>query len=128
SDLDRKYIVVMGLPFDRQHLEKYADLFAVAIAIALPWSTTVTAVFIVLWIGSLLGSLNFAERSHERWMLAGLLPVALWALGFIGVLWATVPLSERLAGVNSFHKLLAIPFLALQFRDSNRGIWVLIGF
>jgi O-antigen ligase len=118
----------MGRLFDRQSLGKFADWFAVAIAIALPWSTTATAVFIVLWIVTLIGSSNIAEQSHERWMPAGVLPVALWALGFIGVLWATVPLSERLAGLNSFHKLLAIPFLALQFRDSNRGMWVLIGF
>src|SRR5712692_9617376 len=114
--------------FDRPSLGKYADWFAVAIAIALPWSTTATAVFIVLWLVSLIGSWNIAERSREPWMLAGRLPVALWALGAVGMLWATVPLAERLAGLNSFHKLLAIPFLAVQFRDSHRGMWVLIGF
>jgi O-antigen ligase len=118
----------MELWFDRQSLGKYADWFAVAIAIALPWSTTATAVFIVLWLVSLIGSWNMAERSRERWMLAGRLPVALWALGVVGMLWATVPLGERLAGLNSFHKLLAIPCLAVQFRDSHRGMWVLIGF
>jgi len=123
----RVYNVVTGL-FDRQALGGYADWFAVAIAIALPWSTTATAVFIVLWLVTLLSSWNIAERCRERWMLAGGLPVLLWGLGFVGMLWATVPLIDRLAGLNSFHKLLAVPLFALQFRDSQRGMWVLIGF
>jgi O-antigen ligase len=114
--------------FDRQSLGTYADWFAVAVAVALPWSTTFTAVFIVLWLVTLIGSWNIAERRRERWMLAGGLPVALWALGVVGMLWATVPLVDRFAGLNSFHKLLAIPFFAIQFRDSHRGMWVLIGF
>jgi O-antigen ligase len=37
-------------------------------------------------------------------------------------------LAERFAGLSSFHKLLAIPLFAVQFRVSDRGIWVLIGF
>jgi O-antigen ligase len=112
----------------RRQLGTCADWFAVAIAIALPWSTTAIAVFVVLWFFALLGSWNIGERVHERWMLAGLLPVAVWVVGLLGLLWASVPLAERLAGLNSFHKLLAIPFLAVQFRDSHRGLWVLIGF
>jgi O-antigen ligase len=114
--------------FDRQSLGSYADWFAVAVAIALPWSTTFTAVFIVLWLVTLFGSWNIGERYREHWILAGRLPVALWALGVVGMLWASVPLVERFAGLNSFHKLLAIPCFAVQFRDSHRGMWVLIGF
>src|SRR6266446_6805379 len=95
--------------FDRQSLGRYADWFAVAVAIALPWSTTFTAVFIVLWLVTLIGSWNIAERCREHWTLAGGLPVALWALGVVGMLWATVPLADRFAGLSSFHKLLAIP-------------------
>src|SRR5271166_1562978 len=112
TTLGRVHIVMTRL-FDRQSLGRYADWFAVAIAMALPWSTTCTAVFIVLWLVALIGSWNIVERRRERWMLAGRLPV---------------PLADRFAGLNSFHKLLAIPFFALQFRDSHRGIWVLIGF
>ena len=114
--------------FERQALGRYADLFAVAIAVALPWSTSATAVFIVLWLVTLISSWNIAERCRERWMLAGALPVLLWVIGVIGMLWATVPLIDRLDGLASFHKFLAIPLLAIQFRDSHRGAWVLIGF
>jgi O-antigen ligase len=120
--------VVTTLLFDRQRLGKYADWLAIVVAVALPWSTTSTQVAVLLWLVTLGASWNIAERFRERWMLAGALPVVLWTLGAVGMLWASVPLAERLGGLNSFHKLLAIPFLAVQFRDSARGIWVLIGF
>jgi O-antigen ligase len=113
---------------DRPRLGIYADWFAVAIAIVLPWSTTFTYVFIVLWLIALVASWNVAERCREHWMLIGGLPIVLWVLGVFGMLWATVPLADRFAGLNSFHKLLAIPFFAIQFRESRRGMWVLIAF
>jgi O-antigen ligase len=115
--------------FSRQHLGRYAEYFAVAAAAALPWSTSLTGLFIALWFVALVGSWDITERlRHERWMAAGSLPVALWLLAVVGMLWAHAPLAERIDGLSSFHKLLAIPFLAIQFRDTGRGMWVLIGF
>ena len=102
--------------FDRPLLGRYADWFAVAAAIALPWSTTATALCILFWLVALVGSWDITKRLREPWMPAGALPAALWALGVAGMLWAAVPLPERLGGLSSFHKLLAIPFLCVQFR------------
>ncbi len=118
----------MNKLFSRHILARCADYFAVAVAIALPWSTTGTAVFVVFWLVTLVGSWNVVERCRERWIPAGYLPVLFWALGVAGMLWATVPLAERFAGLSAFYKLLAIPFFAIQFRDSPRGMWVLIAF
>jgi O-antigen ligase len=113
----------------REGLGRCADWFAVAVAVALPWSTTLTYLFIALWVVTLIGSWSIAERLREPWVLmAGVLPVALWALAAAGMLWADVSLAERIDGLNSFHKLLAIPLLAIQFRESGRGMWVLVGF
>src|SRR5262249_27004773 len=56
------------------------------------------------------------------------LPVLLWLLALIGMLWAHVPWSERYAGLEGFHKLLVIPLLFAQFRRSERGIYVVYGF
>jgi O-antigen ligase len=44
------------------------------------------------------------------------------------MLWADVSWHDRLAGLGSFHRLLAIPLLLAQFRRSRNGIWVVCGF
>ena len=112
----------------RRRLGTFADWLAIASAVALPWSTTVTAVLIATWFVTLLGSWNIPERCGEQWTAAAALPLVLWGFGILGVLWAGVPWAERLASLNSFQKLFIVPFLALQFRDSHRGMCVLIGF
>jgi hypothetical protein len=55
DDSTRRTIVMTRL-LDRPRLGIYADWFAVAIAIVLPWSTTFTYVFIVLWLIALVAS------------------------------------------------------------------------
>jgi len=112
----------------RQRLGAFADWLAIASAVAFPWSTTVTAVLIATWFVTLLGSWNIPERCGEQWTAAAALPLVLWGFGILGVLWAGVPWADRLASLNSFQKLFMVPFLALQFRDSHRGMCVLIGF
>ena len=87
-----------------------------------------TAVLIATWFVTLLGSWNIPERCGEQWTAAAALPLVLWGFGILGVLWAGVPWADRLASLNSFQKLFMVPFLALQFRDSHRGMCVLIGF
>jgi hypothetical protein len=89
---------------DRQNLARWVDWFAVAVALVLPWSTTFTAVFIVLWFFSVLGSWNIAERLREPWLAAGYLPALLWLIAGLGMLWASVPWGERFAVFSAFHK------------------------
>jgi O-antigen ligase len=60
--------------------------------------------------------------------LAGGLPVLLWLLGLVGMLWADIPWAERFAGLGGFNKLLLIPLVLAQFRRSGRGHFVLYGF
>ena len=76
----------------------------------------------------LLASLDITLVCREIATLAGGLPVALWLLAAIGMLWADVGWLDRLAGLSGFHRLLAIPLLLAQFRRSERGVWVLNGF
>jgi O-antigen ligase len=61
-------------------------------------------------------------------MPAGTLPLILAGLGAAGMLWADVSWAERLGGISSYTKLLALPLLLLQFSRSGRGRQVLIGF
>ncbi len=114
--------------FDRSFLVKLADWAAVAVAVALPWSTSAVGIAIAVWLMVLLPTLDSASLRRELATAAGGLPVVLWCLGVIGMLWADVSWHDRFAGLESFHRLLAIPLLLAQFRHSENGIWVIRGF
>jgi O-antigen ligase len=114
--------------FDRTRLVPLADWLAVAVAVALPWSTTAVGIAIAAWLIAVLPTLDPAAARRELGTAAGGLPVLLWCLGVLGMLWADVSWQERIAGLNSFHRLLAIPLLLAQFRRSRNGLWVVCGF
>jgi O-antigen ligase len=105
-----------------------ADWFAIGVAASLPWSTSATGILIVLWLVSLLPTLELATLRQEFLTPAGGLPVLLWLLAAAGMAWADVAWADRVAGLGGFHKLLAIPFLLAHFRRSDRGAWVLMAF
>jgi O-antigen ligase len=114
--------------FSRGGLRQTADWFALAVAVTLPWSTTATAIFIVLWLIAAISTMEVGALRRELASAAGLLPVVLWVLAAIGMLWADVTWAERLGGLGKFHRLLLIPLLLAHFRTSARGIWVVYGF
>jgi O-antigen ligase len=114
--------------FDRRTLEPLADWLAVAVAISLPWSTSATGILVALWLLAVLPTLDVAAVRRELVTAAGGLPVLLWALAGIGLFWADVSWSERLAGFAPFNRFLVIPLLLAQFRRSERGMWVFVGF
>jgi hypothetical protein len=114
--------------FDRSFFVRLADWAAVAVAVALPWSTSAVGIAIAVWLVLLLPTLSAASVKRELATAAGGLPVVLWCLGVIGMLWADVSWHDRFAGLDSFHRLLAIPLLLAQFRNSENGIWVILGF
>jgi O-antigen ligase len=109
-------------------LGQIADGLAAAVAVSLPWSTSATSILIVLWIIAVVPTLDVASVRREVMSPAGGLPVLLWALGAVGMLWADVSWSERIAGLSGFHKLLVIPLLLAQFRRSPHANWVILGF
>jgi O-antigen ligase len=109
-------------------LMRLADGLVVLIAIALPWSTSATAICIVAWLVAVLPTLDLASVRRELESAAGGLPVLLWCLGVIGMLWADVGWTERFQGLDSFHRLLVIPLLLAQFRRTEHGIPVIFGF
>src|SRR5262249_45206505 len=114
--------------FDRSFFVRLADWAAVAVAVALPWSTSAVGIAITVWLVVFLPTLSAASVKRELATAAGGLPVVLWCLGVIGMLWADVSWHDRFAGLASFHRLLAIPLLLAQFRHSENGIWVILGF
>jgi O-antigen ligase len=113
---------------DRQSFLGLADCFAVGVAVSLPWSTSATSILVALWVLALLATLDVSALRREFISPAGGLPVLLWLLAVAGMLWAAVPWGERFGGLDSFHRLLAVPLLLAQFRNSGRGMLVLLGF
>jgi O-antigen ligase len=110
---------------DRDKWARIADWLAILVAVELPWSTTYAALFLALWALATLAAREFKDQAPTP---AATLPVALWMLAVIGMLWADAPPAERFNGLSSLFKLLAIPALFAQFRRSERGPWVLIAF
>jgi O-antigen ligase len=113
---------------DRDRLAGIADWLVVAVAASLPWSTSATAILIVLWLMALVPTLDVAMVKREVRTAAGGLPLLLFALAALGMLWADVAWEERLTGLVAFHKLLLIPLLLAQFRRSRSGNRVIFGF
>jgi O-antigen ligase len=112
------------LNFDRTRLAQIADGLVMAVAASLPWSTSASAILIVLWLLTLIPTLDWNDVRRKLATPAGGLPVLLVLLGALGMLWADVGLFERWKGLDSFLKLLVIPLLLVQFRHSERGLWV----
>ncbi|MBZ0147320.1 MAG: O-antigen ligase family protein, partial [Pseudorhodoplanes sp.] len=112
----------------RESLMRIADWLVVGIAVALPWSTSATIIGVALWALAVIPTIEPQDLKREMSRPAALLPVALFALAVIGMLWSPVILKERIGGLDSFLKILTIPLLFIQFRRSERGHWVLGGF
>ena len=113
---------------DLRMLAQLADWLAVGVAVSLPWSTSATGILIAAWLIAVLPTLDMASVRRELATAAGGLPVLLWVLAAVGMLWADVTWAERIGGLGKFHRLLVIPLLLAQFRRSEHGIWVIYGF
>src|SRR5437660_2788304 len=120
--------IVMNENARAPRLVQIADGLATAVAVSLPWSTSATSILIALWLIALVPTLDASSVRREVLSAAGGLPLLLWALGAIGMLWADVSWSDRIAGLSGFHKLLFIPLLLAQFRRSGQARWAIIGF
>ncbi len=120
--------LAIGHTVDRARLGTIADGLLIALAVSLPWSTSATSILSVLWLLALIPALDWSDVRRELVTPAGGLPVLLFLLGALGMLWADVSLLERWKGLDSFLKLLVIPLLFVQFRHSDRGWWVMGGY
>ena len=105
-----------------------ADVLIAAAAVSLPWSTQATSILIVLWLIALLPALDAVTVRRELMSAAGGLPVLLWVLGALGMLWADVSWSERVEGLSGFQQGTHNSALAGAIPALRAWQWVLIGF
>lgn len=105
-----------------------SDVFAILIAASLPWSTTLVAVFAVAFLVSIVPYLDTKAllQSLRRPICA--LPIALFVVAVLGMLWSDASWRERLHAVGPTAKLLMIPLLLYHFERSARALKVLMGF
>src|SRR5262245_3614441 len=120
--------MAIGGLLDRERLARAADWLAVAVAASLPWSTSASGILIALWLLALLPTLNLQALRNTLVMPAAAFPVALVVLGLIGMTWGDVDIAERINPIKAILRLLTIPLLFIQFRNSARGIWVVGAF
>lgn len=108
---------------------KAADIAVVLIAISLPWSTSLVAIFAVAWLLLLIPTIEWTDFLESMKRPACATPLLLFALAVVGTLWAMdISWSDRLRGINPVAKLLAIPVLIYHFERSGRGLWVMLAF
>jgi O-antigen ligase len=104
------------------------DVFVILVALSLPWSTTLVAIFAAALLVSMCPFLDVRAflQSLRRPICA--LPVALFCLAAVGTLWSDAPWSTRLYAVGPIAKLLMLPVLLYHFERSARGMQVFIAF
>ena len=108
---------------------KAADVAVVLMAASLPWSTSLVAIFAVIWLLLLVPTAELRDFAETLKRPACFLPVVLFALAVVGTLWSTdIPWAARLHAVNPVAKLIAIPILIRHFEKSGRGLWVALAF
>jgi O-antigen ligase len=105
-----------------------ADIFVILIAVSLPWSTTLVAIFAAASIVSMARFLDVKAflQSLKRPICA--LPIALFALAVAGTLWSDAPWATRLYAIGPTTKLLMLPLLFYHFERSARGVQVFVAF
>jgi O-antigen ligase len=107
---------------------RFAGYAAVAIAAALPWSTSVTAAFIAIWFVAYIPQFNMKVILGEIFSWRGGLPLLLCGFAILGVFWSEASWHDTFIGLRQFQKVLFIPLTIAYFRHSEYGVPVIIAF
>jgi hypothetical protein len=122
-----RVVLLISNVLNRKRVAQVADWAAIGVAVSLPWSTSATSILVVVWLITLLSTLDITAVRREVETAAGGLPVLLWVLAAVGMLWADVSWADRIHGFGGFHRLLVVPLLLAQFRRSEHGERILYG-
>jgi len=105
-----------------------ADVFVILIAVSLPWSTSLVAIFAAALLVAMCPFLDVRAFLQSLRRPVCVLPIALFALAVVGTLWSDAPWGARLYAIGPTAKLLALPVLFYHFERSARGVQVLTAF
>jgi O-antigen ligase len=113
---------------DRALWTTIADIFAILAALALPWSTSLVAIFVPCWLGAVAWVMDWRVYGRLLKQPICYLPFALAGLAIVGTLWSDATWGARLHAVGPTLKLLVLPGLFYHFERSSRGMWVFVAF
>ena len=105
-----------------------ADIFAVLIALSLPWSTSLTGIFAAAWLVTVAPTLDIRLFLESLRRPICVFPIALFGLALLGTLWSDAAWGVRLHAVGPAAKLLVLPVLFYHYQRSTRGMWVFAAF
>lgn len=104
------------------------DVFAILLALSLPWSTSLVAIFAVAMLVSMAPFLDVRAFLQSLKRPICVLPIAMFALAVVGTLWSDAPWGTQLNAIGQVAKLLVMPVLFYHFERSRRGIQVCLAF
>jgi O-antigen ligase len=104
------------------------DIFLILVALSLPWSTSLVAIFAVAALVSMAPFFDGKAFLQSLKRPISVFPVALFALALFGTLWSGAPWGTRLYAVGPAAKLLMLPVLFYHFGRSARGVQVFTAF
>ena len=104
------------------------DIFIILIALSLPWSTSLVAIFAVAALVSMAPFFDAKAFLQSLKRPISVFPVALFAVALVGTLWSDAPWGARLYAVGPAAKLLMLPVLFYHFQRSTRGVQVFTAF
>jgi O-antigen ligase len=113
---------------DPQAWTKAADISAILLALALPWSTSLVGIFSVVWVICVAPTIDPRAFAALLRRPVCALPVALFALALVGTLWSDAAWGARLYAISPTAKLLVLPILFYHYQRSSRGMWVFTAF
>jgi O-antigen ligase len=105
-----------------------SDVFLILVALSLPWSTSLTAIFAVAALVAMAPFFDANAFLQSIKRPASIFPLALFALAVVGTLWSEAPWGARLYSVGPAAKLLMVPLLFYHFERSARGVQVFKAF
>lgn len=104
------------------------DVFAILTAVVLPFSTSLTAIFVAAMLIASVPFLDLRAFLHSLRRPIAAVPIGFFALALVGTLWSDAEWGTRLYAVFPTAKLLVLPVLFHHFERSERGVWVLVAF
>ncbi len=104
------------------------DVFAILTAVVLPFSTSLTAIFVTAMLIASVPFLDLRAFLQSLRRPIAVVPIAFFALALIGTLWSDAAWGTRFYAVFPTAKLLVLPVLFYHFERSERGVWVMVAF